>query len=117
MAYSAMLTSQVKKAFNILKDLAVDVVFNAKPVSDFNFATGEVVSGATSSVVTKAVITKSSKASSKTNVVSRDALFKSADVGDVTLYSSVTHDGEVWNIGETIFNDGYLVMLTLFREK
>ena len=40
MSYKALIDSNLTLAFDMLKDLAVDVVLNESSNNDFNFATG-----------------------------------------------------------------------------
>lgn len=116
MSYRALADNQVRKAFSLLKDLAVDAVLTKKEATAFDFSTGEAAGVKSSPVSTKIIEIKAAKLSTKTNVIEKEIMLKSQDVGDLKLYDSVTISGVVWKIGAPLKNDGYILITTVFKE-
>lgn len=116
MSYRASVDAQVRKAFNLLKDLAVDAVLSKKSGADFDFGTGDVNLTSAGNISTKIVITDAKKTSKKTNVTEKIIMMKSQDVGDLNLFDTVTVDGVEWKLSAPIKNDGFILITGMFRE-
>ncbi len=116
MGYQALLDSSLNKAFNLSKDLAKEVTFVRKPNVTFNFATGESEASTAQNISTKVIIVDSKKPSKDKNAVVRQLLLKSKEVGDISLYDSVTVDSQVWNITEVKKNDGFISVVEVTKE-
>lgn len=116
MGYQSLLDSNLNKAFNSVKDLATDVVFVRKPNPTFNFATGQAEFSANQNVSTKAVIYESKKVSKDKNVIQKELLFKSKEIGDATLYDTVLISNQTWNITAIIKNDGFISVVQITKE-
>jgi len=116
MGYQALLDSSLNKAFNLSKDLAKEVTFVRKPNAAFNFGTGESEFSTVQNTATKAVIVDSKKPSKDKNAIVRQLLLKSKEVGDISLYDSVTIDSQTWNITEVQKNDGFISLVEVTRE-
>jgi len=115
MSYKALINSNVNKAFNLIKDLAEEVVLNKTVTSDFNFTSGDVKS-TVSAISTKAVITDSNKESEKHNVMKKIALLKTQDIGDISAYSSIVLNGNNWQIGPLIKSDNFVTVVEIYKE-
>lgn len=116
MGYQALIDSNLNKAFNLSKDLAKDVVFVRKPDPAFNFGTAEASFSTTQNVSTKAIIYESKKKSKEINTVIKELMLKSKEIGDATLYDSVTIDSQNWNIVSIPKNDGFVSIVEVSRE-
>ena len=123
MSYRALVNGNIRKAFNLIKDLAIDVTFNTRTVGDFDFATGTPVSDKTSSVVVQAVVEKNDKpknsrlsANEGRNFPQIQIMFKKQDLGDISLYDTVDIEGTRYQVGKPIKNDGYIVILQVLGE-
>lgn len=115
MGYKQLVEGNVRKAFNLLKDLAVEVVFTRKNGQAFDFGTADVTTTLAPTVIAKVVVVETVKVKER-NTVRKTLMFKSKDVGDIKTFETVTLDGVVWNIGEVPKNDGYIVMVNIFKE-
>lgn len=116
MGYATQIDSKLNMAFNLIKDLAVSVVFVKKTGASFDFSTGESVVTTTTNITTKAVIVDSKKTSKESNVMSKQLMFKSKDLGDISLYDSVQINGVTWRLGDVITNSGYIILITIFKD-
>jgi hypothetical protein len=115
MGYAAQIDSKLNQAFNLMKDLAVPVVF-VKKTASYDFSIGEAVTSATTNVVTKAVIVETKKTSKESNTSSKQLMFKAKEVGDITLFDSVQINGVTWKLGDVITNSGYIILTDVFKD-
>lgn len=113
MSYSGLVDTQLRKAFSLAKDLAQVAVFSKKNVTGFNFGTGSVVSAGDGSVTTKVIVTQTKK--SRT-AVTKTLMVESSDVGELNNYTTVTLDGDLYDVGETLKNTGFIYLLTVSKE-
>jgi hypothetical protein len=123
MSYKALIDSNLRKAFILIKDLAKDVTFSKKTIGDFDFALGEVSSETSTDTIVKAVIIKATKGDNRSvninefrNASRLEVMFKREDLGDVTNYDTVTIDSAVWKVGSPVKDDGYISILELHKE-
>lgn len=116
MSYQNLIDSNLSRAFNLVKDLAIPIVLTKKTVPEFNFGTGDAQFGANQTVNTKAVVIDSKKKSENRNTVQKELMLKSKEVGDLTNYATVTINSEVWNLGDIQKNDGFILLAKIFRE-
>lgn len=116
MGYQALIDSNLNKAFNLAKDLAKDVTFVKKPNPNFNFGTGEASFDSLQNIPTKAIIYDSKKKSKDRNVVVKELLLKSKEIGDATSYDSVTIDNQSWRIVAIPKNDGFVSIIEISKE-
>lgn len=116
MGYQTLIDSNLNKAFNLAKDLAKDVTFVRKPNPNFNFSTGEASFSANQNITTKAVIYEAKKNSKERNTTIKEMMLKSKEIGDATLYDSVTIDNQSWNIIAIPKNNGFISIVQVSRE-
>jgi len=116
MGYKALLDTNINKAFNLLKNLADDVTLVKKTANSFSFSTGDVTVTEASSVSTKAIITEVNKKSDVHNIMTKLALLKTQDVGDLNAYDKLTLGGNEWKFGPTINSDNFITTVEIFRE-
>jgi len=100
MGYRTLLDRNLTRAFNLIKDLAVDVTLIKISKSEFDFGSQSATT-TEESVITKAVWIE----------VDEQIMLKSATVGDINMYSGVSYQGKLWKIVEILKNDGYIVIL------
>lgn len=117
MAYVALIDSNLTRAFNLIKDLAVIGVFTKKSGVSFDFTSGETVTTSTSTVTTKVVILDLKKTSDKSNTVRKQLLVKSKNLENLTFYDTVTINNVVWKLGEVIHSNTFTTLLDIFKEE
>ena len=115
MSYKALVNSNVTLAFNLIKDLAEDVILVKSSDNDFDFETAT-ASEKTVNISTKAVVIKDAKKSKAHNAIKRQVMFKTRNLGDLTAYDRVMIEGKEWRFGPMINNDGYTVLAEVYRE-
>ena len=86
---------------------------------DYNPVTGEFSLGPTTTTVVEGVVLSRKRAQS-TNLGSTpkftiEALFDSADVGDLTVYDSITFNGDLYGL-EAYDDNLYVVSVTMTKE-
>ena len=124
MGYKNLVDSNITLAFNLLKDMADDVVLNKSSSADFDFSSGEVAADAgASSVPIKAIVISDDKKSKTENSIKRQILFKTRGLGDVNAYDSIVfnnnldiHLNGTWRFGPILNNDGYTILAEIYRE-
>jgi mannose/fructose/N-acetylgalactosamine-specific phosphotransferase system component IIB len=117
MAYKNLIDSNVKKAFNLLKDLAVEAVLYKKLAPVFNFSTGEATVGDAETINIKVVITGQIKSERGKNVIEKVIMLKSKEVGDLSFYDTITINNIEWRLGEPIKSDGFVLITSMYREE
>jgi len=117
MSYTALIDSNLTKAFNLVKDLAVLGTFNKKSGVSFDFTTGETTTASTTTITTKVVIIDLKKTSDKSNTVRKQILFKSRNLEDLTFYDTITINGVIWKLGEIIHSNNFTTLLNIFKEE
>ena len=122
MGYKSLVDSQVTMAFNLLKDLADDVILNKSSDVSFNFGDAS-TSQKTEQTVIKAVVTDDDKKSQIHNSIERQVMFKTRGLGDINAYDSLTfenshdiHLNGTWKLGPVLNNDGYTILASIYRE-
>jgi hypothetical protein len=115
-AYQQLVDSNLNKAFNLIKDLAIDIVLTKKPDPSFNFGTGTAEFSPSQTTNTKAVLIDLKKNAQDRNTVVKQLMLKSKEVGDITRYSTVTIDSTVWNISDIPKGDGFILLVNIYRE-
>lgn len=123
MGFKHLVESNVKKAFNMVKDLAIDVTLANKRVSHFDFDSGAPVLVASAPVYIKGIlITERQRKDNPapgaptTGSNSMQMLFKAADMPDPSMYDTITtRDGRSWKIVEPYSNDGFVATVTIAK--
>lgn len=110
MSYANLIDRNLARAFNQLKDLAVDITLNRVASADFNFGTGQVTK-TEATVVIKAVILDASRRSQEHSGVKKLVMFKQKDLGSLKGYDSFTHGGKLWKLGDVLKSDGFIAMV------
>jgi hypothetical protein len=116
MSYQALIDSNLVRAFNLIKDLAVDVVLIKKPNPAFDFGTGTASFSASQSITTKAVVIDIKKKAEDRNTIEKQLMLKAKDVGDITRYATVQIDSQTWTVGDIPKNDGFIFLVNIYRE-
>lgn len=116
MSYTSMIDGQLKRAFNLAKDLAKSAVFKQKVSSNFNFATGKAESTSIVQPTTKVIEFDGRKQPRGSKRIVKSLLVKAKDVGEIAAYDTVEYDGYTWTIVETIKGTGFILVLEVARE-
>lgn len=116
MSYRKLVEANVTKAFNLVKDLAYDVVLTKKQTADFNFSSGETQLSSSQTVSTKAIVIEATKKSDDRNTIQKQIMLKTKDVGDINNYSTVSISGVIWKIGSIQKDDGFVITANIFKE-
>lgn len=113
MGYNNVIDRSLTKAFNLLKDLAEDMVFNKKSIGDFDFGSGT-ASLASQYTPIKAIVIDTSKETA-TNSVKKQIMLRISEVGDLGAYDSLTYKNETWRIGNAIKSNGFISVVEVFK--
>jgi hypothetical protein len=116
MSYVNLIDSNLTMAFNLVKDLAKPAVLNKKGNVSFDFETGTTKTSNNSNTAIKVIVTDISKKSKEHNAVMRQVMFKAKGLGDIKMYDSLLIDNEVWNFGNFLKSEGYIIVAEIFKE-
>lgn len=114
MSLRTKVSKAVDTAFAKLGDLAVDAVFSNSTVSDFDFATGDVVQ-TTSSITKKVVIQTSLSESAGVPTITTSLITKSTGE-DFSVYTTVTIGVAVYSIVK-VADDSFVVTAVVTRTR
>jgi len=118
MSRTQCIKSQVRRAFNIVGDLAKNVTFIQKSPTSFNFTTAEPAYTTPTSRVVKGILTTKTRRSSKDarSITDYEILIVSDDITDTSIYDTVTIDGSTWKIIFPIRDDSFIKSIGIIRE-
>ncbi len=116
MSYKALVTSNLRRAFRQLKDLAKEVVFIGREEVGFNFATKTTNDTTALPVTIKAVVIKDDKNVPDVGLRKQQLMFQTKDVENIKTYDRVQIDGNEWLVGEDIFSDNYITLLEVYKQ-
>jgi hypothetical protein len=115
MGYNNFLKGKVRQAFKAAKDLVKDVTLSTRTATGFDFGAGTATMSATTTKVVKALIVEKSRKTDTSIAAYTELLMVSEDIGDPTIYDTVTIDGIVWNIVPPYKNNGYTITVEIVR--
>ena len=115
MSYARLIDLNLTRAFNRLKDLAKLATVVKRENAAFDFGSKN-VTATTATLTFKAIIVESSKKSKERNSMETQIMFKKADVGDLTMFDTVTISGMTYKVGTAIKTDGYISLVNIHRE-
>lgn len=113
MGYNTIIEKSLTKAFNLLKDLAVESTFIKKSAGDFDFGTASTAIISQSTLV-KIIDIDTSK-DTKSGVVTKQFMLRIADVGELGSYDEIYYKGSNWRIGSVIKSNGYISVVEAFK--
>lgn len=113
MSYKSLLNSQALKAFNLLKDLAYDAVFEDTSVSGFDFDNLTIEKDTSDPVTIKMVVIETKR---KENTITKTVIARLIDTGILDQYDTLTFDGLTWNVGEKVEEVGQVTIFNIYRE-
>jgi hypothetical protein len=119
MSYKNLINTNLTKAFNLIKDLAEDVIFVKRNSTVFDFNAADLKTSTTTQVVLKAIVInskKNSKTDSGHNTSKKQIMLKSKDVGDISLYDSLILNNETWKFGPVLQNTGFVILAEISKE-
>jgi len=116
MSYTNLVDSNLRRAFNLVKDLASIATFNVTQSQDFNFNTGKPAAVVGKSIETKVVVTDGLKSNKDSNSIVKQLLVKAKEVGDIKAFGSVTFEGKEWKISSVIKGTGFIYVIDVSRE-
>ena len=118
MAFQQLVRTNVRRAFNIIGDLATDVTLVQSNASEFDFEFGETVEGAQSTSVVKGVLIRSEKTPEDNSSITGELYLIAEDVtdNDPSVYDTATIDGVTWKINSYRSNQ-YLIIAQVSRER
>jgi hypothetical protein len=117
MSYKSLVDSQVKKAFSLVKDLAIDAVLTKKVNPVFDFGTGDASTTSEAAITVKIIEIANDKKSQKSNLVQKTFMVKASDVGNLNIYGSINISGADWKLGMPVKDDGTILIGTAFRDQ
>jgi hypothetical protein len=112
MSYKALIGKQLTLAFNMSKDLAIDVIFSKPNTQEFDFSSGVVTTGTISNITLKAIPSKIVKTQSSETM---QLLVKNQDAGPLNIYTEVSINLVVWKVVSAINSNNYTTLLQLSR--
>jgi hypothetical protein len=112
MKYNKLISSNLKKAFNVLKSMAIDATLHKKVSTEFSFSTA-ITTDIILDVSTSIIVTANSKYKS---TFKQSIMLLKAPIGELSVYDTITHGGNIWTLGEPLIDDGYLTLLEIYRE-
>jgi len=117
MSYQKLIKSNVKNAFNVIGDIAEDIVFTNKNVTNYNFATQAITSTTDTSFTAKAVIESQFRTNDDTPRIECNLLLDSdyIDSSKIDNYDSIVLRDKTWKILKFEDNN-YIINLTVGRE-
>lgn len=113
MSNHALTKKYVKLAFKAIGDLAIDVEL-VKVSSTFDFNTGVPDDEESLPIYAKALSVSKAKYSDSRNTYVRELTL--GFVADIHSYDKVIINDDEWVIGAPIVDDGYLLVLEIYKE-
>lgn len=111
----SMVQSYVRKAFDLIDDLATEVTLSQAVSTTFNYSTGEADTLVNPPVTITAFIKNTQRKTPEGFVKVQELLFKSEDLKDPTYYTQVTNGKEVWVTVPPYRDNGYTTTVELRR--
>ncbi len=115
MGYLGIIDANLRLAFRQLKDLAVEATHNPT-TTDFDFATGEVSSNASTAIVFKLVVVDSQSKSSVTDNQTSSVMFKTTDFPKAKVGDKISFSGSTWIINPELRNTGHIILANVSKE-
>ena len=118
MAYNALILSNLRKAFTLLKDIAEDVTLSQQSDGKFNFATKSTEFTSSRTVVAKAIfLSQSVTVDSKSNKKVQDSfLFKTEDIAAPDSYTTITTaNGQKWAVVSPCSIDRFVTTINVVK--
>jgi hypothetical protein len=118
MSYRNLINSQLKNAFRMLKDLAIDTTVTRKSDSGFDFSSNSVLKPKDSNVSVKVVIVDEDEGNGKDQrkVAKTTMMIQVQEVGDINVGDTIPLNGQTYRVGPIINNDQYLLLVEAFKE-
>lgn len=120
MSLRSLVLRQVDKAFNAIGDLKISVTLIKKSSGQFNFATQDSAITTDSTTVIPGIVKRKLKriASPKDSNNSQhvDVVFKTADIGDPSLYFEAVIEGVKWKVTPPYDANPFVTTVSLVRE-
>jgi hypothetical protein len=113
--YTKLAQKSVRRAFVILKSLAVDATLSLKSNSTFSFATGD-VTAVTTEIKTKAIVVGTEKRSKDRNTIKQQLILNTESVGELSLYDTILIKDILWSLGSPLTSDGFVSLIDIYRE-
>ena len=115
MSYSGLINTNINRAFNMVKDLAIEVSLSKKSSASFDFGTDAVTTTATT-VLTKAVITDVTKTSKDNTVIKKIAMLSTKNIGEISGYDVLSFENTTWRIGPIINSTQFITIAEIYKE-
>jgi hypothetical protein len=116
MSYAKIIDNNLTRAFNLVKDLAESASFSKKNGISFDFESRETINLTTDVVIAKVIVMDEKKNSKDRNTKEKQIMFKTQDVGDISLYNTVTLNNIIWKVGSAIKTDGFISIANIYLE-
>lgn len=117
MAFRNLIQSQVNNAFNLIGDLAENIMFTNNSVSEYNFETGDTTEVTGSQVTIRGVVSKMSKDVNDNTMIVAELTLKTSDVSTIEIdnYDAITFRNKSWSIN-SVEDNGFATILTAVRK-
>jgi hypothetical protein len=121
-----MIKTQIKKAFNAVKDLASNVTLTQKNNTAYNFGTDAVTATSTVTKTIKGLLVEQKRQRNDNSQQSGSNLgssmgmsfqFQSVDLQNPDIYDTITMaNGDVWRMVPPYKDDGYIITVNVAKE-
>ena len=116
MSYNNLIDRNLDKSFKLAKDLAIDVTLLKKSGISFDFSQGTVAETTSENTSVKMLVIKAEKLSQKRNVVKKTVMLRHKQVGSISIYDSLSENGQIWKFGPKSKDNGFISVLEIFKE-
>jgi hypothetical protein len=115
MSYTNLIDINLNRAFNLLKDLAINAVLQKVNTTSFDFGTA-VASVAPTNINVKIIVVEDSRDHKETSATTRQVLMKAKGIGQLNTTDRLIFNGQTWKLSHVLKSDGYIVQAEIVRE-
>jgi hypothetical protein len=115
MSYKNLVSRNVVKAFNAVKDLADAATLTKKGDPEFDFNKVEVKKTPQEIVSTKIIVTQKESLSNEKKTRSKEILLKTNEIGDISLYDTIELPDGIWKFGPVVQTDRFVTIVKIYR--
>jgi hypothetical protein len=116
MSFNALIANNLRLAFKLLKDRAVEAVFSVKQNATFDFATSDVTVTSTNKTV-KCVELESKQRSDSMVVKMKTILFETPNLPDASAYDTVVLDGKTWSFTSPTIQNRFVTVVDIYLKE
>lgn len=118
MGRSALIESQVAKAFKLAGDLAKPVLFTNNEVTEYNFTSKEATVSSSAPVTVLCIVSRTKRPPGSQEASSRLVKllsFQAKDLKTPSVYDTVVLEGDTWTISSPFDTNGFITTVEVSR--